>query len=127
MSNQPCDPREKWGRRGVPPAPVRFAGGVGRLGPLAPPRWNAIPPEGAALQLAGQMLGLRGGPRDDGRSSAHSSPGVCLFPKRLERGRFVWPSAADGKVAVTPAQLSMLLEGIDWRAPVRTWRPLAAG
>ena len=53
--------------------------------------------------------------------------GACLFSKRLERGRFVWPSAADGKVAVTPAQLSMLLEGIDWRAPVRTWRPLAAG
>ncbi|MCU7431759.1 transposase, partial [Paracoccus denitrificans] len=32
-----------------------------------------------------------------------------------------------GKVALTPAQLSMLLEGIDWRAPERTWRPLAAG
>lgn len=53
--------------------------------------------------------------------------GACLFSKRLERGRFVWPSPADGKVAVTPAQLSMLLEGIDWRMPVRTWRPLTAG
>lgn len=53
--------------------------------------------------------------------------GACLFSKRLERGRFVWPSPADGKVSVTPAQLSMLLEGIDWRMPVRTWRPLAAG
>ncbi len=53
--------------------------------------------------------------------------GACLFSKRLERGRFVWPSASEGKVSVTPAQLSMLLEGIDWRAPVRTWRPLAAG
>ena len=52
--------------------------------------------------------------------------GACLFSKRLERGRFVWPSASEGKVSVTPAQLSMLLEGIDWRAPVRTWRPLAA-
>lgn len=53
--------------------------------------------------------------------------GACLFAKRLERGRFVWPSPADGKVSVTPAQLSMLLEGIDWRMPVRTWRPLVAG
>ena len=53
--------------------------------------------------------------------------GACLFMKRLERGRFVWPSAKEGKVALTPAQLSMLLEGIDWRAPERTWRPLAAG
>lgn len=50
-----------------------------------------------------------------------------MFMKRLERGRFVWPAAKEGKVALRPAQLSMLLEGIDWRAPERTWRPLAAG
>ena len=53
--------------------------------------------------------------------------GACLFSKRLEKGRFVWPSAANGKMTLTPAQLSMLLEGIDWRAPERTWRPLTAG
>ena len=53
--------------------------------------------------------------------------GACLFSKRLEKGRFVWPSPASGKVALSPAQLSMLLEGIDWRAPERTWRPLRAG
>ena len=53
--------------------------------------------------------------------------GACLFSKRLEKGRFVWPSATTGKVTLTPAQLSMLLEGIDWRAPERTWRPLTAG
>ena len=52
--------------------------------------------------------------------------GACLFSKRLEKGRFVWPSATTGKVTLTPAQLSMLLEGIDWRAPERTWRPLTA-
>ena len=53
--------------------------------------------------------------------------GACLFSKRWERGRFVWPSATTGKVTLTPAQLSMLLEGIDWRAPQWTWRPLTAG
>ena len=53
--------------------------------------------------------------------------GACLFSKRLERGRFVWPSSATGKVRLSSAQLAMLLEGIDWRAPVRTWQPLAAG
>ena len=53
--------------------------------------------------------------------------GACMFLKRLQKGRFVWPSAKEGKVALTPAQLAMLLEGIDWRAPQRTWRPLAAG
>jgi transposase len=49
------------------------------------------------------------------------------FAKRLERGRFLWPQAKDGSVVLTPAQLSMLLEGIDWRAPPRTWAPEAAG
>ena len=46
--------------------------------------------------------------------------GACLFSKRLERGRFVWPSVADGRLCISAAQLSMLLEGIDWRAPLRT-------
>ena len=50
--------------------------------------------------------------------------GLCLFAKRLEKGRFVWPQAKDGAVSLTPAQLSMLLAGIDWRMPVRTWLPL---
>ncbi|MYM42175.1 IS66 family insertion sequence element accessory protein TnpB [Duganella qianjiadongensis] len=52
--------------------------------------------------------------------------GLCLLAKRLERGRFVWPQANDGSVALTQAQLSMLLEGIDWRRPERTWRPQSA-
>jgi transposase len=51
--------------------------------------------------------------------------GLCLFAKRLERGRFVWPKADSGTVALTRAQLSMLLEGIDWRRPARTWQPQA--
>jgi transposase len=57
----------------------------------------------------------------------HDGQGMCLFAKRLERGRFLWPSSADGTVAITPAQLGYLLEGIDWRNPVHTWRPTAAG
>jgi transposase len=52
--------------------------------------------------------------------------GLCLFAKRLERGRFIWPQATDGTVSLTPAQLSMLLEGIDWRRPVRTQTPQLA-
>jgi len=52
--------------------------------------------------------------------------GLCLFSKRLERGKFVWPRAEDGKVSLTPAQLSMLLEGIDWRMPMRTAPVFAA-
>jgi transposase len=52
--------------------------------------------------------------------------GLCLFAKRLERSRFVWPQAVSGPVVLTPAQLSMLLEGIDWRMPVRTTQPTLA-
>jgi len=52
--------------------------------------------------------------------------GLCLFAKRLERGRFVWPQATSGSVSLSAAQLSMLLEGIDWRRPQRTWRPEVA-
>ena len=52
--------------------------------------------------------------------------GMCLFAKRLEKGRFIWPQAQSGSVSLTPAQLSMLLEGIDWRMPVRTWQPTLA-
>ena len=52
--------------------------------------------------------------------------GLCLFAKRLERGRFIWPRADGGTVALTRAQLSMLLEGIDWRRPVRTAAPQRA-
>jgi transposase len=49
--------------------------------------------------------------------------GLCLFAKRLERGRFIWPQATEVTVCLTRAQLSMLLEGIDWRRPQRTWTP----
>jgi transposase len=52
--------------------------------------------------------------------------GLCLFAKRLERGRFVWPKADQGAVSLSRAQLSMLLEGIDWRRPVRTSAPSVA-
>src|SRR6202008_320991 len=57
----------------------------------------------------------------------YDGQGLCLFAKRLERGRFVWPSPADGRVVISPAQLGMLLEGIDWRMPRRTWQPQLAG
>jgi len=49
--------------------------------------------------------------------------GLCLFVKRLERGRFVWPQAKERAIHLSAAQLSMLLEGIDWRRPERTWQP----
>ena len=41
--------------------------------------------------------------------------GVCLFAKRLEDGKFRWPAVRDGVIRLTAAQLSALLEGLDWR------------
>ena len=52
--------------------------------------------------------------------------GMCLLAKRLERGHFIWPQAQSGAISLSAAQLSMLLEGIDWRRPERTWQPRAA-
>jgi transposase len=55
-----------------------------------------------------------------------SGDGLCLFAKRLERGRFTWPQATNGAVSLSQAQLSMLLEGIDWRHPIRSYDPRMA-
>ena len=76
---------------------------------------------------AGDLYVFRGKRGDLVKVLWHDGQGMCLFSKRLERGRFIWPSPADGTVSITPAQLGYLLEGIDWRLPQRTWRPEAAG
>lgn len=57
----------------------------------------------------------------------HDGVGMSLYSKRLEKGRFIWPSAKDGIVALSSAQLACLLDGIDWRNPRYSWRPASAG
>ena len=44
--------------------------------------------------------------------------GLCLFAKRLEQGKFLWPPIVDGAMVLTPAQLALLVEAIDWRRTV---------
>jgi transposase len=73
--------------------------------------------------FSGQLFAFRGKRGHLVKLLWWDGDGLCLFVKRLERGRFVWPQASDGSVALTTAQLSMLLEGIDWRRPERTWQP----
>ena len=53
----------------------------------------------------------------------YDGSGLCLFAKRLERGKFVWPPIVDGGMVLTPAQLALLLEAIDWRRTVATDLP----
>jgi transposase len=57
----------------------------------------------------------------------HDGLGMSIYAKRLERGKFVWPSAKDGVVSLTGSQLACLLDGIDWRNPQYSWRPQSAG
>ena len=76
---------------------------------------------------AGDLYVFRGRRGDLIKVLWHDGLGLSLYAKRLERGRFIWPSPSGGVVAITPAQLGYLLEAIDWRHPQRTWRPRAAG
>lgn len=76
--------------------------------------------------FSGQVYIFRGRRGDLIKVLWFDGDGLCLFAKRLERGRFIWPQATNGTVSLTPAQLSMLLEGIDWRRPVRTQVPQLA-
>ena len=77
--------------------------------------------------FAGDLYVFRGKRGDLLKILWHDGLGMSLYAKRLERGRFIWPSPADGVVAITAAQLGYMLEGIDWRHPQRTWRPELAG
>ena len=76
---------------------------------------------------AGDLYVFRGKRGDLIKCLWHDGIGLSLYAKRLDRGRFVWPTANGGPVAITPAQLAHLLEAIDWRNPQHTWRPSSAG
>ncbi|MFA5939661.1 MAG: IS66 family insertion sequence element accessory protein TnpB [Sinimarinibacterium sp.] len=80
----------------------------------------------AEVPFSGHVFVFRGKRGDLVKLLWWSGDGLCLFAKRLERGRFVWPQATSGSVHLTQAQLSMLLEGINWRRPERTWKPQKA-
>ena len=73
--------------------------------------------------FSGHVFVFRGRRGDRLKILWWSGDGLCLLAKRLERRHFVWPQAKDGSVHLSSAQLSMLLEGIDWRRPQRTQVP----
>ena len=76
---------------------------------------------------AGDLYVFRGRRGDLVKILWHDGVGISLYAKRLERGRFQWPVTSGGAVSIGAAQLGYLLEGIDWRNPVHTWRPSRAG
>lgn len=61
--------------------------------------------------LGGHLFCFRGRRSDLLKVIWHDGQGACLFTKRLERGRFLWPSVADGAVTISTAQMSYLLSG----------------
>jgi len=77
--------------------------------------------------FAGDLFVFRGARGDLIKILWHDGLGLSLYAKRLERGRFVWPTVSTGSVSISAAQLAYMLDGIDWRNPVHTFRPERAG
>lgn len=84
-------------------------------------------PASRPASLGGHLFCFRGRRGNLLKVIWHDGQGACLFTKRLERGRFIWPSPAEGVVTISSAQLGYLLSGIDWRHPQETWRPTSVG
>jgi len=76
---------------------------------------------------AGDLFVFRGAKGNLIKILWHDGLGMSLYAKRLERGKFVWPSPTNGVIGISAAQLAYMLEGIDWRNPVHTFRPECAG
>jgi transposase len=68
--------------------------------------------------FSGQLYLFRGKRGDYLKALYWDGTGLCLFAKRLEKGRFVWPPIVDGAVTMTPAQLALLIEAMDWRRTI---------
>lgn len=72
----------------------------------------------AADPFSGALFIFRGKRGDYLKILAWDGSGLCLFAKRLEKGRFVWPPIVEGRLQLSPAQMALLVEGIDWRRTV---------
>lgn len=88
--------------------------------------------DGLAAQVAqvlkgdpycGHLFLFRGKRADYLKILYYDGTGLCLFAKRLESGRFVWPPITDGAMVLTPAQMALLVEAIDWRRTVAAQMP----
>ena len=77
----------------------------------------------AADPYSGAAFVFRGKRGDYVKILPWDGSGLCLFAKRLEKAKFVWPPIVEGALQLTPAQLALLLEGIDWRRTVAPQPP----
>jgi transposase len=70
---------------------------------------------------AGDLYIFRGRRGDLVKILWHYGLGMSLYAKRLDRGKFIWPSASAGAVSISAAQMAYMLEGINWRNPQVSW------
>lgn len=68
--------------------------------------------------FSGHLFVFRGKRGDYVKILYWDGTGLCLFAKRLEKSRFVWPPIVDGSFHMSTAQLALLIEGMDWRRTV---------
>jgi len=77
---------------------------------------------------SGAMFVFKGKQSDKIKILWWDGQGFCLYYKCMNSGKFAWPkSSITGSLGITGGQLSMLLEGIDWRNPVWSDPPQYAG
>jgi len=68
--------------------------------------------------FGGELFCYRGRKADQVKILWHDGVGMSLYVKRLEAGKFIWPTPGAGEaLAISAAQLGYLLAGIDWRNP----------
>src|SRR3954466_4092497 len=111
------------------PSGVRVWLAVGRTDMRKGMNGLALPGQAGAgpRPHAGDLYVFRGARGDLIKIIWHDGIGMSLYSKRLESGRFIWPSPTDGALAISAAQLAYMLDGIDWRNPRHTFRPQRAG
>jgi transposase len=102
--------------------PVDFRNGLDGLAGLVQQALRDNP-------FAGDLFVFRAKRADRVKILAWDGSGLCLFHKRLEKDRFVWPPVQDGVIRLSAAQLGLLLEGLDWSRvrPKPVIAPLLAG
>lgn len=88
--------------------PVDMRKGFNGLTALVSTLLNADP-------YCGHLFVFRGKRGDYMKVLHWDGSGLCLFAKRLEDGKFAWPSTVNECLTLSPAQFALLTEGIDWR------------
>jgi len=102
--------------------PVDFRRGMDSLAMLVSETLRENP-------FSGALFIFRSKRADRAKILAWDGSGLVLYYKRLETGRFTWPPIRDGVVVLSAAELTLLLDGLNWTTLLsnRVQRPLRAG